>query len=112
MRTIKLLVLAIIAVALITMGAANMAPVNLFLLPMDVGGFTYSIENVPLAAVILASVFVGIVIGMLIELIRESKHRRSLAEKRDRIAALQGEIRRLNERIGPAPDDLPPLPQS
>lgn len=110
MRTIKLIVLGLLAAALIILGVANMAPVDLYLLPRALFGERWGISGVPLAVVILASVLVGIVIGQLIEYVRERKHRRVADEKRREIVELRREVARLRSELGSRADELPRIP--
>ena len=110
MRTVKLLILLILAAGLIVLGVANMAPVDLHLLPARVATPETTIEQVPLTAILFASVAIGIVVGFLLEWLREAKHRRLAAEKKREVGRLRSEIARLSTRLGDDGDDLPELP--
>ena len=52
MQSIKLIVLGLLAAILIALGVANMAAVDLYLLPAKLFGDTFSIKEIPLAVVI------------------------------------------------------------
>lgn len=108
MRTIKLIILACLGLALVTLGVGNMAPVDLHLIPAKIGGGAFTVPGVPLAGVILASVLLGIVIGQLLEWLRERKYRRLVVTERREIGALSKEVRRLKTKAGET-DDLPIL---
>ncbi|MDH3667369.1 MAG: lipopolysaccharide assembly protein LapA domain-containing protein [Paracoccaceae bacterium] len=110
MQTIKMAILGVIAAALILVGVANMASVDLYLVPVPLFGDVYSIKGIPLAVVILAAVLVGIVVGLVIEWLREYKHRRTADQKRREIVALRQEISRLRSKLGTDADDLPNIP--
>ena len=114
MRTIKMVFLALIAAGLILLGVANMASVDLYLVPVALFGAnigdTYSIKDIPLAVVILAAVMLGIVVGLIIEWLREYKHRRTADQKRREIVALRQEVQRLRSQLGDQADDLPRIP--
>ena len=110
MRTIKLIVLGVLAAVLIALGVANMAVVDLYLLPAKLFGESYSIKGIPLAAVIMASVLMGILIGLMIEYLREHKHRRRVGQHRREISQLRSETARLKARLGDDEDDLPRIP--
>jgi uncharacterized integral membrane protein len=110
MRTIKLIVLGLLAAALIVVGVANMAPVDLYLLPRALFGEGWGITGVPLAVVILAAVLAGIVIGQVLEFFRERKYRRVAEEKRREIVELRREIARLRSELGSRADELPRIP--
>ena len=110
MRTVKLIVLGLLAVILITLGVANMAAVVLFLLPAALFGDSFSIKGLPLAVVILAAVLMGILIGLVIEFLREHKLRSVAEEKRREIVRLRQEIARLRAKLGDDEDELPRIP--
>jgi uncharacterized integral membrane protein len=110
MRTVKLIVLGLLAVILIALGVANMAPVDLYLLPAALFGDGFSIKGLPLAVVILAAVLMGILAGLVIEFLREHKQRRVAEEKRREIVRLRQEVTRLRTKLGDREDELPRLP--
>ena len=110
MRTVKLIVLGLLAVILITLGVANMAAVELYLLPAALFGDSFSIKGLPLAVVILAAVLMGILAGLVIEFMREHKQRRVAEEKRREIVRLRQEVTRLRTKLGDREDELPRIP--
>ena len=99
MRTIKLVILTIVGIALMLVLAANMGPVDLHLLPGALGVNASSLTGVPLSMVIVVAVVTGFLIGLLIEYLREGKHRANLARKRREISELREENARLAERL-------------
>jgi uncharacterized integral membrane protein len=110
MRTVKLIVLGLLAVILIALGVANMAAVDLYLLPATLFGDGFSIKGLPLAVVILAAVLMGILAGLVIEFLREHKQRSVAAEKRREIVRLRQEVTRLRTKLGDREDELPHIP--
>jgi uncharacterized integral membrane protein len=110
MQTVKLIVLGLLAVILITLGVANMAAVELYLLPAALFGDSFSIKGLPLAVVILAAVLMGILAGLVIEFMREHKQRSVAAEKRREIVRLRQEVTRLRTKLGDREDELPRIP--
>jgi uncharacterized integral membrane protein len=110
MRTVKLIVLGLLAASLITLGVANMAAVELHLLPAALFGDSFSIKGLPLAVVILAAVLMGILAGLVIEFLREHKQRRVAQEKRREIVQLRQEVTRLRAKLGDPEDELPRIP--
>jgi len=110
MRTVRLIVLGMLAVILIALGVANMAAVDLYLLPAALFGDQFSIKGIPLAVVILAAVLMGILIGLVIEYLREHKQRRVAEEKRREIVRLRQEITRLRAKLGDHDDGMPQIP--
>ena len=70
--------LGLLAAVLIALGVANMAAVDLYLLPAALFGDSFSVKGLPLAVVILAAVLMGILAGLVLEFLRS---RSSLPEK-------------------------------
>jgi uncharacterized integral membrane protein len=110
MRTIKLIVLGLLAAILIALGAANMVAVDLYLLPEQLFGEAFSVKAIPLAVVILGAALLGILVGLVIEFLREGRQRRTAAEKRREVALLRQENTRLRARLRDHEDDLPRIP--
>ncbi|MGF1502402.1 MAG: hypothetical protein ACFBSD_11355 [Paracoccaceae bacterium] len=110
MRTIKLLVLGAIVLALAIVGVANMHPIDLRLLPVEIAGPGTGLVGVPLAAVLMAAVLIGVVVGQILEYLRESKYRRAADEARREATRLKRELARLNEAQGKNAEDALPLP--
>ena len=110
MQTIKLIVLGLLAAILMALGVANMAAVDLYLLPAKLFGDTFSIKEIPLAVVILGAVLLGILVGLVIEFLREHKQRRVAGEKRREIAQLRQEVTQLRAKLGDQGNDLPRIP--
>jgi uncharacterized integral membrane protein len=107
MQTIKLIVLGLLAVILIIIGGANMAPVDLFLVPSALTAERFSVKGVPLAVVILAATLLGIIVGHVLELIRGRKHRVLAEMKRRELDDLREEVTQLRAQLRDQGDDLP-----
>lgn len=106
LRNIKLVVLAIIMLAIVTLALANRDPVTLHVLP---GGFRYLAPydlEVPLFLVILVSIFAGLLIGYILEWLREHKHRRLAAEKQREASKLKQEVTTLKRKTMSEADEL------
>lgn len=109
MRTIKLIVLGVLAVILVLLGVSNTETVDLHLLPPTLGtGF--SLTGVPLPVVIAAALLLGILIGLAMEFIRERKQRRVSGDRRREVAELRAEVTRLRRKLDDESDQLPRLP--
>jgi putative membrane protein len=104
MRTLKLVLLGLILVALVVLALANREPVSLELLPAGMARVMQVSVELPLFIVILISVVVGIVIGYLFEWLREHKHRRRASQEAREAARLNQEVDRLRRQSG-KPDD-------
>jgi hypothetical protein len=107
MRTIKLIVLGVLGAALVLIGVSNMGPVDLHLIPPSLAGGRLSLLDVPLAAVILAAILLGVFIGQVMEWIRGRKRRAAANETHREIAALKDEVAQLRRQLGTEDDDLP-----
>ena len=110
MRTVKLIVVGLLAVILIALGVSNMAAVDLYLLPAALFGDSFSVNGLPLAVVMLAAVLLGILAGQVIEFLREQKQRRVAEEERREIVRLRQEVARLRGKLGDRENDLPRIP--
>ena len=110
MRTVRLIVLGLLAAVLISLGVANMVPVDLYLLPAALAGGGFSIKELPLAVVIMAAVLLGILIGLIIEYLREHRQRKLANERRREIVRLRQDIARLRAKLDDPDDDFPRIP--
>ncbi|NNU79420.1 LapA family protein [Halovulum dunhuangense] len=98
MRTIKLVFLAILMLAIVTLALANRGPVTLNLLPEGVGAILPLSIELPMFLVILASILTGLLIGYILEWLREHKHRRLAAEKQREAQRLSREVETLKKK--------------
>ncbi len=93
-RYLRYLFLLVLAAGLLTLALANREMVTLDALPADLAAFL-GIEwslSLPLYAVILASVFAGLLIGFIWEWFREHKHRANASNRAREIARLEREL--------------------
>ena len=103
-RFLRYLLLAALAIVLVTVALANRDVVTLRLLPPDLSvllGIDQSVQ-MPLFAVILGGIVTGVLIGFVWEWVREHKHRATAAEKSREVARLSQEVARV---APPAPKD-------
>ena len=108
MRVLKLLVLAVLAVALVVIAMANRGLVTLDLLPTEFSdflGFRWTAE-VPLFLVIFGAAAVGLVLGFVWEWLREGKHRKQAATGKRQVTALSREVSRLHEQHAKPKDEV------
>jgi uncharacterized integral membrane protein len=106
MRTVKILLLGLILLALVVLALANREVVTLNLLPEGMSGVMPVAVRLPLFVVVLLSVVAGMVLGYLFEWLREHKHRRRASQKSREAAALNREVDRLRRQTGPSDDDV------
>ncbi len=106
LRTIKLIFLAVIMVAIVILALANRDPVTLTLLPEGLGSILPITYDVPLFLVILASILTGLVIGYVLEWLREHKHRRRASEGQREASRLNREVETLKRKTMSEEDEL------
>lgn len=106
MRTIKLILLAVILAAIVVLALANRTPVTLNLLPGGMATIAQRSIDVPLYAVGLLSVLVGMILGYILEWLREHKHRRRASAKAREAAQLNREVGRLKQEAGKGDDEI------
>jgi lipopolysaccharide assembly protein A len=106
MRTIKLIILGLILLVVVVLSLANRGVVTLNLLPEGMAGLLPMSVEVPLFVVCLLSVVLGMVIGYLLEWLREHKHRRHASRKTREAARLNAEVDRLRKQSGKPDDDV------
>ncbi|MFQ8431206.1 LapA family protein [Amaricoccus sp. W119] len=106
MRTVKIILLALILVVIVVLSLANREIVTLNLLPEGLASLMPVSIQVPLFLVSLVSILVGMIIGYLLEWLREHKHRRRASEKAREAARLEREMRQLRQSTGKPEDEV------
>jgi uncharacterized integral membrane protein len=106
MRSLKILLLALILVVLVVLAVANRGPVTLNLLPEGMNRVMPLAVQLPLFVVILLSVVAGMVVGYLFEWLREHKHRRQAVRNARQAERLEREVGRLRRDSGRHHDDV------
>lgn len=106
MRTLKLLLLGLIVVALVVLSLANRGVVTLHLLPEGMARVMPLSVQLPMYVVILIAILIGLFIGYLLEWLREHKHRSHATRKSREAAKLNRDIDRLRKETGKAEDDV------
>lgn len=99
LRYIRIILLAIIAVALLVFAFANLQIVTLRLVPEGLAAvlnFDRSF-NAPLFLVILGSMLAGVGLGQVWEWVRNSRHRAAATQNRREAARLEREVTRLRQ---------------
>ncbi|MFS4439413.1 LapA family protein [Paracoccaceae bacterium GXU_MW_L88] len=97
MRLIKIAFIAIVLVIILTLALANRQPVEVSLVPDQLAGFLpfASSMTLPLFAVGLLSVLFGLIIGIVMEYLREMGIRREVTRKEVQVE----ELKRQNDRL-------------
>ena len=108
MRYIRYVFWAALAVILITVSLANRSNVLVRLVPEEFAGvapFAASIE-MPLFLVILVAIAAGVLIGYVLEWLREHKHRAEAANKGREARRLARENEKLRQEKHEGKDDV------
>ncbi|MEO9826951.1 MAG: lipopolysaccharide assembly protein LapA domain-containing protein [Paracoccaceae bacterium] len=97
MRLIKLLVLAVIAIALVTVSIANRGALTLKLLPDELAqlvGFRWDV-TLPAFVILLGAVLIGVLLGFVWEWVREHKFRAEANTQRRERERLEREVKKV-----------------
>lgn len=108
LRLLKLVFLVVVAFALVLMAFANRDPVTVELIPADLSvwvGFQYAI-TLPLFVVILAGVAVGLLVGYILEWLREHRHRSEAKTQRRAAQQLEREVKSLKGTRDEGKDEI------
>lgn len=107
-RLLRYLLVAALAVLLIAAAMANRGAVTVQALPPDVADFLggNAVVEVPLFLVILLSAALGLVIGYVLEWLREGKHRKAASTGQRHVTALAREVSRLRDEHGKPKDEV------
>lgn len=108
MRYIRYLIVGLIVAALVVVAMANRAFVTLTVLPAPLAtlaNWNFSID-LPLFVVVLGGVAIGLLLGYLLEWIRESKHRSEVSKRQRQVKDLNREVTRLKASQSHGKDDV------
>lgn len=106
MRLIKILFLVLVLVAGVIIAVANRDPMIFNLVPVQADlGVPTSFE-LPVFIVVFGALFLGIVIGLVLEALREGYHRKNEREFKRKAAVLDREVHRLARKAGEEDDDI------
>lgn len=106
-RYLRLILLALLGVALLVVALANRALVPVRLLPDDMAaltGLTWTAQ-LPLFLVIFGSIIVGVLIGFVWEWFREHGHRATASTKSREVTRLERELAVLKDSTSVPPKD-------
>ena len=108
LRYLKYLFLIVVALVLVLMAFANREMVLLEVIPENLApwiGVQYAIE-LPLFAVVLGSVMVGILVGFVWEWLREHRHRAEAKTQKRTAKALEREVQTLKGTARDGQDEI------
>lgn len=108
LRYFRYVLLALIALALVSFSIANRAPVALRALPDDLAllaGGNLAVE-MPLFLVIFLGIAIGLILGFLWEWAREHKHRAAAASGTRTVARLERELAVMKDSVSTPKDEI------
>lgn len=108
LRLIKLLFLALVLLALVFLFFANNDPVTLNLMP-DMMANAMGMQNewtLPLFLVVTGALVIGIVVGFVLEWLREHRFRAEAKTHRREATRLNQEVAAMKGRKGDSQDDV------
>jgi len=108
MRYVRYLCIAIFAVALISVALANRGLVSLQVLPTELSGL-FAVNpsiQLPLFAVILGSILMGLLVGFVWEWVREFGERAEAAKQAREMRRLRREIEKLKDEKHEGKDEV------
>ncbi len=107
-RYLKYLVLALMAIVLVSVAMANRGPVELRLLPEDLAllfGANYAVQ-VPLFLVVFVGIAIGLILGFAWEWAREHKHRAAAVSGTRAVAKLERELAVMKDSTSMPKDEI------
>ena len=111
LRYIKITFLLVLAALLLSIALANRSEVTLNLLTPDLAGLIgvapadFSV-TLPLFAVVLGGVATGILVGFIVEWLREHKHRAEARTRTREAKTLAREVVRLKDKQNEGKDEI------
>ncbi len=108
MRFIKLFILAIVLIGIVLVAVANRELVTVNLLPeplMPMVDFPTEV-SLPLFAILLLAIGVGLLLGYILEWLRERKHRKAVGQTKREVSRLESEVANLRKKTGEGEDDV------
>ncbi len=106
LRLIKIAFLAVLMVVITLLCVANRSDVTINVMPEQLSSiYAYSFQ-LPLFAVILLSILTGLVIGYILEWLREHKHRKTAAVKQREVKTLEREVDSLKKKDRSEKDEI------
>ncbi len=107
-RYLRLVLLAVLALGLLTLAMANRATVTVKALPDDIAalvGYGGSID-LPLFVVIFGGIIAGLLIGFVWEWLREHRHRAVASTKTREVTRLERELATMRDATSLPQDDV------
>lgn len=106
MRFIRYVVLGVMMIAIVMVAVANKDAVSVKVMPPGLDSIWQWSVSLPLFFVILASVLFGLLLGYVLEWVRERRHRRDAAQRRREVGRLEQEVAELRKSSGQERDEI------
>ncbi len=108
MRVIKLIITVILMIGVVLLALANRAPVTVQLLPEQLQQFLpFQAEiTLPLFFILIGAILVGLLLGYLIEYLRERKYRVATKVTQREKRALEHEVAELKKKTNTEEDEV------
>ena len=100
--------MTVFMIGIVLVALANRELVTIKLLPGpidEIVGMTQSV-TLPLFIILIAAVLVGLLLGYVIEWVRERKHRREVNVKARELSKLETEVQRMKKKSGEEDDEI------
>ena len=98
LRTIKIAVLCILMLGIVVLALANRQLVTVKILPEGLDQIYPASFEIPLYAVSILSILVGLLIGYILEYLREHRFRKTANQKTRQVAKLEREVSTLKKQ--------------
>lgn len=107
-RTLRYVLLALVAICLVTLAMANRDAVAVRLLPPDLAALTglHWGLTVPVWLVFIGGVVAGLVLGFVWEWVREHRHRAAASAGKRKVKKLETELAAVRQDTGTQDDEV------
>ena len=108
MRYIRYAILATLVIILLTVALANRGPVTIQVLPEDIAGLAQwnYVITIPLFGVVFGAVGFGILLGFVLEWIREARFRSEVSKRKRQVKELKREVNSLKVEKNEGKDEV------
>jgi uncharacterized integral membrane protein len=106
LRWFKIAFLTVLMILIVLVALANRELVRLELLPAELGALLPVSVEMPLFLVVLGSILIGLLIGYILEWLREHKHRRRATESSREATRLAREVQSLKAATRSEKDEI------
>ena len=105
-RIFKFVVSSLLTLCLILFGVFNSHKIDVYLYPNILNGELFYLLNVPLYFIVLVSIFIGFILGCILENVRSNKIRKYLKRRNKELHKRDIELQNLKKKLDPKNDKL------